>query len=174
MKCFQTWICGCYLLKNVKTCLPNNKFVYTLFNSQLVLFLIIPFHVICLHTAYVTNSFIWSIRGTQSDATITCQSGPGSDGNDVILNIIQSPKAGSLPSGGFMSYRRHSFLGVGINSLERCSQYIQMPHPNGLLIAEKTDRKMIFERKVRRCKKHRSYFELSSPDLIFPTFRVNW
>ena len=56
---------------------------------------------------------IWPIDKTLSDASTSCQSGPGSNGNEGVLRIPQSSNiTGASPSDCLMSYPGHS-LGVG-------------------------------------------------------------
>ena len=56
----------------------------------------------------MSNSSIWPIDRTLSDATSPSQSGPGSNGNEEVLHIPQISKAGALLSDGLMSYPGHS------------------------------------------------------------------
>ena len=59
------------------------------------------------------------------------QSGPGSNGNEEVLRIPQSPSiAGTSPS-DLVSYPRHSLWGGGLTPLQRCSQCILQPQPTG-------------------------------------------
>ena len=56
---------------------------------------------------------IWPIGRTLSGATIPGQSGPGSDGNEEVLRIPQSPSiTGTSPSDCLVSYWGDSFLSV--------------------------------------------------------------
>ena len=52
----------------------------------------------------MSNSSIWPIDRTLSAATTTDQSGPGSNGNEQVLHILQSSKTAALPSNSLMSY----------------------------------------------------------------------
>ena len=59
------------------------------------------------------NSF-WSIDRTLSGATTLGQSGPGSDDNEDVLRIPQSPGiTGTSPTDRFVSYLGHLFGGGG-------------------------------------------------------------
>ena len=68
---------------------------------------------------------------TLTGATTRGQSGPGSNGNEGVLLIPQSSKAGASPSDGLVSY-----LGPSL----RCSQCILQPQATGLT----NDRRMLF------------------------------
>ena len=58
-------------------------------------------------------SSIQPIDRALSDATIPGQSGPGSNGNEVVLHIPQSPSiTGISPSDCLVSYPGHSLGGV--------------------------------------------------------------
>ena len=46
---------------------------------------------------------IWPINGNLTGTTNPDQSGPGSNGNEGLLHIPQSSKAGAMPSDGLMS-----------------------------------------------------------------------
>ena len=60
----------------------------------------------------MTNSSIWPIDRILSGATTSCQSGPGSDGNKVVLRIPQSSQSTeSSPSDYLVSYAGHSLVG---------------------------------------------------------------
>ena len=60
----------------------------------------------------MSNSSIWPIDMTLSKATTPGQSGPGSNGNERVLHILQSSKTGVSPLDCFLSYPGHS-LGFG-------------------------------------------------------------
>ena len=63
-------------------------------------------------------SYIWPIDRTQSGATILDQSGPGSDGNEVVLYIPQSSSIiGASPLVCLVSYLGH-LLGESYPSAE--------------------------------------------------------
>ena len=64
--------------------------------------------VICLHIVEISNSSIWVIDRTLSDATTLGQSGPGSNSNEGVLKISQISKAGVSPLYGLVAYRGHS------------------------------------------------------------------
>ena len=67
----------------------------------------------------------------QSDFTIPGQSGPGSNGNEGLLCIPQSPSiTGTSPSDCLVSYAGHSF-GGGSSPLHRCSLCILQLRPTG-------------------------------------------
>ena len=81
----------------------------------------------------MSNSSIWSIDRTLSSATTPGQSGPGSNGNEGILRILQSSSiTEASPSDCLVSYPWHS-LREGFTSLQRCSQYTLQPKPTELL-----------------------------------------
>ena len=54
---------------------------------------------------------IWTLDKILPCATTLGQSGPGSHGNEGVLPIPQSSRAGALPSDGLMSYPGHSLGG---------------------------------------------------------------
>ena len=57
----------------------------------------------------MSNSSIWLIDKTLSDAATLSQSGPGSDVNEGVLHIPQSPSiTGASSSEGLVSYPKHS------------------------------------------------------------------
>ena len=57
-------------------------------------------------------SSIWPIDRTQSNATTLGQSGPGSDGIEGVLHILQSSSfSGTSSSNSFMSYPGQSLVG---------------------------------------------------------------
>ena len=57
-------------------------------------------------------SSIWPIDRTLSGATTLGQSGPGSDGNEGVLRILQSSCiTGNSPLDGLLSYPGHSLVG---------------------------------------------------------------
>ena len=64
--------------------------------------------VICLHTV----CSIWPIDRTLSGATTPGWSGPGNNGNEVVLLIPQIFKAGVTPTDSLMSYLEHSLVMV--------------------------------------------------------------
>ena len=74
--------------------------------------------VICLHTVYS----IWPIDMTLLNATTPGQSGPGNNGNEGVLHIHQSSKAGAWPSDGLISYPGHLW-GSSYSSVEMQSMY---------------------------------------------------
>ena len=66
-----------------------------------------------------------------SGATTPGQSGPGSDGDEVVVRIPQSSSiAWTSPSYCLVSYPGHS-LGGGLTPLQRCSQCILQPQQTG-------------------------------------------
>ena len=71
----------------------------------------------------MSNSSIWSIDRTLSGVTNPSQSGPGSDGNEVVLRIpLSSSITGASPSDCLVSYPGHS-LGKFYSSAEVQSVY---------------------------------------------------
>ena len=85
--------------------------------SQTVLFQVIQFRI------RMNFSSIWLIDRTPSGATISGQSGPGSNGNERVLRIPQSTCiTGTSPSDCLVSYPGHSFGWVGrLLPLCRCA-----------------------------------------------------
>ena len=68
---------------------------------------------------------------TLPGATIPSQSGPGSNGNERVLLVPQSPSiTGTSPSDGFVPYPGHSLEG-GLTPLQRCSRFILQLQPTG-------------------------------------------
>ena len=59
----------------------------------------------------MSNSSIWLIDKTLSDATTQGQSRPGSDGIEGLFRIPQSSRAEDSPSDCLMSYPGYSLLG---------------------------------------------------------------
>ena len=77
-------------------------FVYIQFNAKSALFETIQF---IIHTGF---SFIWFIGKILLGASTPGQSGPGSDGNEMVLRIPQnSGIAEASPSDSLVSYPRH-------------------------------------------------------------------
>ena len=73
-------------------------------------------------------SSIWPLDRTLSGATIPCQRGPGSDGNEGVLSIPQSYSiTGTLPSYCLVSYPGHSLVGWSYPSAEMQSVYSTAP-----------------------------------------------
>ena len=69
-------------------------------------------------------SFIWSIDMALLGITIPDHSGTGSNGNEGVFRIPQSPCiTGTSPSDFLVSYTGHS-LGGGLTLLQSSSQYI--------------------------------------------------
>ena len=63
----------------------------------------------------MSNSSIWPIDKTLSGTTTPGQSGPGSDGNEEVLNIPQNASiTGASPSDCLMSYLGHLFERGGL------------------------------------------------------------
>ena len=80
----------------------------------------------------MSNSSIWPIDRTLSDATTLGQSGPGSNGNEGVLHILQSTSIiGASPSDCLKLYPGYLF-GVGPSPLQKCSQCILQPLPTEL------------------------------------------
>ena len=77
----------------------------------------------------MSNSSIWPIDRTLSDATTLGQSGPGSDGNEGILYIPQSSSiTGASSSDCSVSYPGHLLGGV----LPYPSVEMQLVYPTAL------------------------------------------
>ena len=74
-------------------------------------------------------SSIWPIDRALSGATTMGQSGPESNGNEVVLHIRQSI-TGTSPSNCLMSYLEHSLR--GLTPLQRCGWCILQPQPTEL------------------------------------------
>ena len=73
-------------------------------------------------------SSIQSIDRALTGATTTGQSGPGSNGNEGVLLILQGPNnTGTLPSDCLASYPGHSFEVLP----QRCSRCILQPQLTG-------------------------------------------
>ena len=105
--------------------------------------------MICLHTVKWPNSYIssnsllhtytvqqpncviWPIDRTLSGSTTPGQSGPGTDGDEGALCILQSSNiTEASPSDCLVSYSGHSLVVVGsLTLLQRCSQCILKPQP---------------------------------------------
>ena len=79
--------------------------------------------VICLHTVYS----IWLIDKFLPGANTLGQSKPGTNGNEGVLHIPQSSKAGALPSDSLMSYSEHLLEGESCPSVEMQSVYSTDP-----------------------------------------------
>ena len=90
----------------------------------------VPFQTIQFSISMQFSSIQFLDRAL-SDVTIPGQSGPGSDGNEGVLCIPQSPSiTGTSPSDCLVSYPEHSF-GGGLTPLQRCSWCILQPQPTG-------------------------------------------
>ena len=102
----------------VLLCIPNNlikhqSFIYTQFNVKSVLFQTIQFRINTLFC------YIWPIDMTLTRATTPGQSGPGSDGNEQVLRILQSSSiTGASPSDCYIQDSRWGSL----TPLQRCNQ----------------------------------------------------
>ena len=68
--------------------------------------------VIYSETVKWWNSSIWPKDGTLTGTTSLGQDGPGSNGNEGILPILQSSRIVTLPSNDIASYSRYSMGGV--------------------------------------------------------------
>ena len=69
-------------------------------------------------------SSVWSIDRTLSDASTLGWGGPGSDGNEGVLCILQSSSiTGTSPSDCLVSYPEHSLGEVSYISAEKQSAY---------------------------------------------------
>ena len=74
---------------------------------------------------------IWTINRTLLGVTTLGLGGPGSNGNEEVLCILQSLSiTGTSPSDCLVSYPGHSF-GWGLTPLQRCSQCILQSQPTG-------------------------------------------
>ena len=62
-------------------------------------------------------SSIWPIDRTLSDATTLAQSGPGSDGNEGVIHILDT-----LPSDCLVSLSGHSLVGWGLTPRQRSNR----------------------------------------------------
>ena len=99
------------------------------------------------------NSFILPIDRILSGATTPGQSGPWSDVNKGVLCIPKSSSiTGASPSNYLVSYPGQS-LGVGLTSLQRCSQCILQPQLIGLV--DKQQNKM---KNTKSCKLQQLYW----------------
>ena len=54
------------------------------------------------------NSSIWTVDPTLTGTTTLNLSGPGSNGNEGVLHILQGSRTGASPSEGLVSYLGHS------------------------------------------------------------------
>ena len=113
-------------------------------NVKTVLFQVIRFSIKTVST--------WPIYRTPTDATTPGHSGPESDDNKRVLDILQSSKTGTSLSDCLVSYPGHLFsyasskmlsvystaptdwvtehsFGDGLTSLQRCSRCILQPQP---------------------------------------------
>ena len=73
-------------------------------------------------------SSIWPIYRTLSDDTSPGQNGPGSDGNEGVLCVLQcSSITGTSPSDCLVSYPRHTLVGGSYPSAEKQSVYSTTP-----------------------------------------------
>ena len=82
----------------------------------------------------MTNSSIWLIDMTLPGATTWGQSGPGSDGNEGVLLILQSSSiTGASLSNDLMSYPEHPLVEGSYPPppLQRSSRSIIQPQPTG-------------------------------------------
>ena len=80
---------------------------------------------------------IWPTDRTLLGATTPGQSGPGSDGNEGLLRILQSSSiTGTSPSGCLVSYTGHSLRGGGLTLQQRSNWCILQPLPTGQKIAK--------------------------------------
>ena len=101
------------------------KQAWSLFCTQVKWFQVLLYNghnltsVICLHIV----CSVWPLSG----ATTLSQSGPGSNGNERILHILQISKTGALPSDGLMSYPGHSLAGRSNPSAEMQLVYSTAP-----------------------------------------------
>ena len=109
----------------------------SIFIHKTILFQTIQFSisiVFCLHTVNVKTvlfqtiqfsisiqfSSIWPIDKTLSGVTTPDQTGPGSDGNEGLLQILQSASiTGTSLSDCLVSYPGHSLGGGGFTPLQR-------------------------------------------------------
>ena len=98
--------------------------MYIQLNDQTVIFPTIQFSINRLY-AYILNvSFIWLIDRTRSGTTTQGQRGPGSDGNEGVLQ--RSSITGVSPSVCLMSYPGQS-LGESYPFAETQSLYCTAP-----------------------------------------------
>ena len=82
----------------------------------------------------MSNSSIWPIDKTLSDATTLGQSGPGSNGNERVLCIPQNSSiTGASQSDCLMSYQDIRWW-VGLSPQQRCSRCILRPQLNGMSV----------------------------------------
>ena len=97
------------------------SFSYTQLNEKTVLFPTIQLSI------SIHSSSFCPIVMTLSGATISGQSGPGSDANKEVCHIPQSSSiSGASPSGCLVSYSEQS-LGGGLTFLQRFSRCILQP-----------------------------------------------
>ena len=83
----------------------------------------------------MSNSFDWPIDRTLSGATTLGQSGPGSNGIEGVLSVLQSSSiTGASPSDYLISYARHLLREGVLPPLQRCSRCILELLPTGLYV----------------------------------------
>ena len=101
--------------------------LFTQLNDLSILFQTIQFSIShLLHSAWISNTSIWSIDRAFSSATATGLCGLGSDGNEGILRIAQSSSiTGTSPSDFFNVISRTHFVGWMYLTLTRC-KYINI------------------------------------------------
>ena len=102
----------------VLICITNNSikylsFVYTLSNGQKVLFQTIQFSI--THFAHSLNVKMFYLihRWDPIRCSTPSQSGPESNGNEVVLHIPQSSRTGVSSSDCLVSYPGHFVFGGG-------------------------------------------------------------
>ena len=118
----------------------NPKSIFIHINSSISNNSVEPTYSFCLHILKCKSiifqtieysisthfSSIWLIDRTLSGATTPGQNGPGCDGNEGALCILQSSSiTGASPSDCFMSYKKTRW--GSLSSLQRCSRYILQP-----------------------------------------------
>ena len=107
------------MLSITNNSIKHQTFVNTQLYDQTVLFQTIQFSIGHLFALSLKVSFIWPIDRILSCTTTPGQSGPGSDGNEKVLHILQrSSITGVSPSDGLMSYPGHSLEGGGLTPLQ--------------------------------------------------------
>ena len=112
VKWFQVLLC---ITKNL---IKHLSFIYTQFSDQTVLFKTIQFSI-----SQFSNSSIWPIDRTLSDATTLVQSEPRSKGNEGILQV---PLRSSIR---FISVVSRTLVEGCITPLQWCSWCILQSQP---------------------------------------------
>ena len=96
--------------------------------------------IVCIHLNGLDyyerlNSSVWPIDRTLSGATTPRQIEPGSNGNEVVLCILQIPRAGALAWDSSIAYPGYTSV-VSYLSAEIQSVYSTVPINRGDIVIE--------------------------------------